>query len=271
VPARPCGCRLGEVTAAYAASRSDQASAAAQALGYRYATRRYAFSAGGRRFGEGYRALGDGEALFPRPERELYASLGWTPPGRLALQLNWTDARYRTLLADRSRLGLDGSWRLHPRAQLLFGAARERVGGIDDHSLRAGLVVSLDRMTASLGARRDDAGSGYNLGLNRSRRGETGLSWDLGMSRVQDQGIGFGRAEYQGRYGRYGIDAQDFDGRRNAALTVSGGLVAIGGGVHATRPVEGGFALVRLPGWRGSKSGARTARSAAPTRAARCW
>jgi outer membrane usher protein len=242
---------LGEVTAAYAASRSDQASAAAQALGYRFATRRYAFSAGGRRFGAGYRALGDGEALFPRPERELYASLGWTPPGRLALQLNWTDARYRTLLADRSRLGLDGSWRLHPRAQLLFGAARERVGGIDDHSLRAGLVLSLDRMTASLGARRDDAGSGYNLGLNRSRRGETGLSWDVGMSRAQDHGIGFGRAEYQGRYGRYGIDAQDFDGRRDAALTVSGGLVAIGGGVHATRPVEGGFALVRLPGLEG--------------------
>jgi len=242
---------LGEVTAAYAASRTDQASADAQALAYRYATRRYAFVAGGRRFGEGYRALGDGEALFPRPERELYASFGWTPPGRLALQLNWTDARYRTMLADRSRLGLDGSWRLHPRAQLLFGAARERVGGIDDHSVRAGLVVSLDRHTASLGARRDDAGTGYNLGLNRGRRDETGLAYDLSLAREQDRSLGFGRVEYQGERGRYALDAQDFDGSRSAALTVSGGLVAIGGGVHATRPVEGGFALVRLPGLEG--------------------
>jgi outer membrane usher protein len=242
---------LGEVDAAYAASRSDQASAAAAALGYRYATRRYAFSAGGRRFGEGYRALGDGQALFPRPERELYASLGWTPPGRLALQLNWTDVRYRSLLADRSRLGLDGSWRLHPRAQLLFGAARERVGGIDDHSVRAGLVVSLDRLTANLGARRDDGGTGYNLGLNRGRRGETGLAWDLNLARAQDRSLGFGRAEYQGERVRYALDAQDVDGSRRAGLTVSGGLVAIGGGVHAIRPVEGGFALVRLPGLEG--------------------
>lgn len=242
---------LGEVTAAYAASRTDQASAAAQALGYRYATRRYAMSAGGRRFGEGYRALGDGQALFPRPERELYASFAWTPPGRLALQLNWTDARYRTLLADRSRLGLDASWRLHPRAQLLLGAARERVGGVDDHSLRAGLVVSLERHTASLGASHDGSGSGYNLGLNRGRRGETGIAYDLNLARAQDRSLGFGRAEYQGGRGRYSIDAQDIDGRRSAALTVAGGLVAIGGGVHATRPVEGGFALVRLPGLEG--------------------
>lgn len=242
---------LGEVTAAYASSRSDQASAGAQALGYRYATRGYAFAAGGRRFGEGYRALGDGQALFPRPERELYASFAWSPPGRLALQLNWTDARYRSVLADRSRLGLDASWRLHPRAQLLFGAARERVGGIDDHSVRAGLVVSLDRHTASVGARQDDAGAGYNLGLNRGRRGETGLAYDLGLARGQDRSLGFGRAEYQGGHGRYTLDAQDIDGRRSAALTVSGGLVAIGGGVHATRPVEGGFALVRLPGLEG--------------------
>src|SRR5690606_16366320 len=130
-------------------------------------------------------------------ERELYASFAWTPPGRMALQLNWTDARYRTLLADRSRLGLDASWRLHPRAQLLFGAARERVGGVDDHSLRAGLVVSLDRHTASLGASHDDSGAGYNLGLNRGRRGETGLAYDLNLARAQGRNLGFGRAEYQ--------------------------------------------------------------------------
>jgi outer membrane usher protein len=109
--------------------------------------------------------------------------------------------------------------------------------------------------------------------LNRSRRGETGFAYDLGMSRVQDRkasasAVPSTRAEH----GRYGIDAQDFDGRRNAALTVSGGLVAIGGGVHATRPVEGGFALVRLPGPGGDReSVARTARSAAPMRAARYW
>ena len=34
----------------------------------------------------------------------------------------------------------------------------------------------------------------------------------------------------------------------NASINASGGLVAIGGSVYGTRPVDQGFALVRLPG-----------------------
>jgi len=243
---------LGEVAAALAASEAEGTSGHAQAFSYLFTTRQVGLSLGVRRFSDGYRTLGqDLQSPLPRPSDERFASLGWTPPGRLSLQLNWADSRYRALLADRRRLGVDGTWRLHPRAQLVFGAARERTGGIDDTTLRVGLGFSLDRHSVNLGARRDGGGEGYDLGIHRGRGGETGAGYDLSLNRQNGRDFAFGRAEYQGAHGRYTLNAQHADGQGDASLTVAGGLVAIGGRVHATRPVEGSFVLVRLPGLEG--------------------
>ena len=243
---------LGEFAAALAASDADGESGHAQAFSYLLTTRQVGLSLGVRRFSDGYRTLGqDPQSPFPRPADERFASLGWTPPGRVSLQLNWVDSRYRALLADRRRLSLDGTWRLHPRAQLVFGAARERAGGFDDTTLRVGLGFSLDRHSVNLGARRDGGGEGYDVAIHRGRRGETGAGYDLSLIRQDDRDVAFGRAEYQGAHGRYTLNAQHADGKGDASLTVAGGLVAIGGRVHATRPVEGSFVLVRLPGLEG--------------------
>lgn len=243
---------LGEFSAALAASEAAGVSGHAQAFGYLFNTRQVGVSLGLRRFSHGYRTLGeDPQSPLPRPADERYASLGWTPPGRLSLQLNWVDSRYRAALTDRQRLGLDGTWRLHPRAQLVFGAARERAGGFQDTTLRLGLGFSLDRHSVNLGARHDGNGEGYDVGIHRGRSGETGTGYDLSLNRQNGRDFAFGRAEYQGEHGRYTLNAQHADGTADASLTVAGGLVAIGGRVHATRPVEGSFVLVRLPGLEG--------------------
>ena len=53
--------------------------------------------------------------------------------------------------------------------------------------------------------------------------------------------------QYQGAYGRYELRRDASSGVQETTVSVSGGLVAIGGGVYASRPIQDGFALVRVP------------------------
>ena len=61
-----------------------------------------------------------------------------------------------------------------------------------------------------------------------------------------DDSHGLGQVQYQGQYGRYEALYDSAVGQPSFA--VSGGIVALGGSVHATRVVDDGFALIRAPG-----------------------
>jgi outer membrane usher protein len=56
---------------------------------------------------------------------------------------------------------------------------------------------------------------------------------------------GLGQFQYQGQYGRY--EALYDSSAKRPVFTVSGGVVAIGGSVHATRVVDDGFLVIRTP------------------------
>src|SRR6266851_2817324 len=58
---------------------------------------------------------------------------------------------------------------------------------------------------------------------------------------------GTGVIQYQNAIGRYEFEHDRINGDDANVLSASGGLVAIGGTVQAARPVDGGFALVRVP------------------------
>jgi len=80
------------------------------------------------------------------------------------------------------------------------------------------------------------------------------LSGGLGFQ-VQGQagGAAFarGRVDYDTDVGRYSGGAEWQAGRLVGLAEVTGGLIAIGGRVHATRVVDDGFALVRVAGVKG--------------------
>jgi outer membrane usher protein len=59
-----------------------------------------------------------------------------------------------------------------------------------------------------------------------------------------------GVLQYQARYGRYEVRREMVGTTARSNVTIAGGVVAIGGGVYATRPVRGSYALVRVPGVR---------------------
>jgi outer membrane usher protein len=62
-----------------------------------------------------------------------------------------------------------------------------------------------------------------------------------------DRNFSSGALQYQGQYGRYEVRRDAVDGLPQTTVTASGGLVAIGGGVYASRPIQDGFALLRVP------------------------
>jgi outer membrane usher protein len=66
-----------------------------------------------------------------------------------------------------------------------------------------------------------------------------------------DDAHGLGQFQYQGQYGRY--EALYDSAVKRPVLTVSGGVVAIGGSVHATRAVDDSFAVIRTPGVAGMR------------------
>jgi outer membrane usher protein len=74
-----------------------------------------------------------------------------------------------------------------------------------------------------------------------------------GGSTVDYQGLA--QLQYQSRYGFYEGTYERTGDRNASTLTAAVGLVAIGGGLHLTRPVQDGFALIDVsgvPGVRGS-------------------
>jgi outer membrane usher protein len=66
-----------------------------------------------------------------------------------------------------------------------------------------------------------------------------------------DTSRGVGQVQYQGQYGRYEAFYDSVVDR--PVFTVSGGVVALGGSVHATRAIDDGFALIRTPGVSGMR------------------
>ena len=252
---------VGEFGLALAHSQDDDAgSGDAVSATYSYGGRSLGLSLGARRFSAGYRNLGAPLDLLggfgARLREDDYANLSWSPLSRLSLQLGYGRQRREGLAEERSA-NLGAIWRVSTRTQLLFNVQRSQ-GLFEDTSALLSLNIAFDRDSVAFSARdrrsrgADDASDtrshGYGIDAQRSRPAGIGWGYDASVQHFDGGDSGFGQLEYQGRYGRYAVQAEHFGDRTNSRLLASGALVAIGGRVYATPPLEAGFALVRVPG-----------------------
>ncbi|WP_147652942.1 fimbria/pilus outer membrane usher protein [Vulcaniibacterium gelatinicum] len=239
---------FGEFGFSFAASDHAQAgSGQAWAASYSYGDRRYGLALGTRRFSAGYRNLGEPLAFVTgRLREDDYATVSWAPWSPFALQLGYGRQRREGEAAERNA-SLVATWRLSGRAQLQL-AVQHRQGLREDTSALLGFTYAFDRESLSLSARRDEAGESLGLDLRRSRPPGVGWGYELSAQRLEDTQTGIGQVEYQGRHGRYAARVERFAGATQAYALASGALVAIGGRMFATPPLETGFALVRAPG-----------------------
>lgn len=247
---------FGEIGFSVAASDHEEAGRGrAASLTYSYAGRWFGFGFGARRFDEGYRRLGDawlpgGDMLFGgRLREDDFVGVSLSPFERLSLQLNHSRQR-REDWPTEYNTGLVVSWGLSGRAQLLMSVQQYR-GGLQrdaDTSAMLSFSYAFDRSSAGANVRHDDSGTGYGFDARRSRQQDIDWGYDVSAQRAGDYDSGNGQLEYQGRHGRYAVQAERFGSDSSGRLLASGALVAIGGRVLATPPLESGFALVRVPG-----------------------
>jgi outer membrane usher protein len=243
---------FGEMELAASTSHAAHSTGAAFSVGFARTGGRFSVSGRVRSMTSGYTMLMLGPSE-DRPQVEVAAMLGVQATSRVSLSFQEVLARPH-LAAPLARTSVIAGIGLTRRLNAFVNASNVREGGRSHAEAFAGLTLALAPSTnASVWGQRTPGGSGVMADVQKS------LPLGIGYGyRAQAALGGSAQAEgafaAQGRYGRYEAGTQVVDGQQSAYVNVTGGVVAIGGGVHPTRTVSQSFALVRVP----EVSGVRT-------------
>ena len=250
----------GELGLSVAAADSDfDGPAWAYAASYGWQQRGFGFNAGWRRREAGFRGLGELDSTVANVREDLFVSVGTIFESSFSIRANGSrnnDGRSPVSY----RYGLDFGFRPNALVQGQLSVQRTEAGSADDTAVLLNLAFSFDigrsrwqPSSASFGADwREDGGVGVAADVRRYRPFGEGYGYDLSVREGAGPGSAFGRAEYQGRYGRYTAEAQRVEGSATRGrFEASGSITAVGGRAHLSPPTDTGFALVRIPGMAG--------------------
>ena len=168
--------------------------------------------------------------------------------GTADLALDLSHARYRDAgLSDR--VSLTASTRIAGRFNLSVTLAHAQTSRVPvDNSIFASLSVALGpRTTATASVAGERRGATEAVQIQRSLPYGEGLGYLLQAS-TGAQSLSLADVQYQGRYGLYEVDVTHTPGNTQTTLSASGALVAIGGRILPTRPIQDSYALIRVPG-----------------------
>lgn len=259
---------VGEIELTVAGSRHDTEDGWAGSLAYSYASRLFSLGWALRTFSDHY-ATTSLKAPEDRPRLEATALVGFPITTRSTVTLQYTHTDFRDA-GPQERVSGSVSVRLTGRASLFVTASHARqpeqkpetavFTGLtyflgDSTTATASHEVSRHQHTTALEAQRSlplGTGLGYRV---RAVRAEQDLPQEEGRSggsAVDYQGLA--DLQYQSQYGFYEASYERINGRNSSMLTAAAGLVAIGGGVQLSRPVQDGYALVRVPGVAGVRA-----------------
>lgn len=247
------GLGRSELEATAAASADRGAPGAAGLLAWRVASRRLSFGADAslstREYATSTLRAAQDRALW---RAGAYASLPVGPDLSVQLQYTVDDRRDHGLsqgLTARSTL------QLAPRAWLLLSAGATRAGAARPvGEVMVQLVVAApDGSTFDAGLHSSTAATGASSGAQRALPTGPGYGYRVRADSAGD-GSFSGLAQAQAGFGRYEAGWDRTPTTSIGSVTAAGALVAVGGRVFATRPVEQSFALVRVPGVAGVRA-----------------
>jgi outer membrane usher protein len=240
--------RLGEVETIAAVSRTHGSSGYAGSIAYEYSARPGGIALAVRHASRDYSTLSSAGG-FEWARLDVAAALTARVTSRATLGMSWQSLAYYADVSDARRGTVTATVGIGRRASLYFGASRTSV----ERRWATGAFASLG---VSLGTR-----SMMNVSIEHER-GNRRTTVDI--QRALPYGTGYGyrvqtaaggaspdldaEMRAQSSFGRFAVRQTVVDGQSAALFDASGALVVIGGGVHATRPVQDGFALVRVPG-----------------------
>jgi outer membrane usher protein len=236
----------------------------AGSIAYEYSGRRGGLAFAARRATTDYATLATRDTL-DRMRMDLAGQAGLRLTGRVSLGATLLSRSYYTAeiaspigndapaasrVAQARRAAMTTTIGMGRRTSLYLSATRELMDHRWTTGAYAGLGVALDhrravtasiervgdRMRATIDTQQAlPIGSGLGYRVQSSAGDAASASLDAELSA-------------QSSFGRYALRQMVVNGQSATLLDASGGLVFIGGAMHATRPVQDGFALVRVPG-----------------------
>lgn len=243
---------FGELEAVAGVSQGRSGRGAAGSLSFTHAGRRISFGVTVQPATRHYAAVSTMPGV-DRPRFEISGFASAQAWGRANVTLQHSQARTRDGEA-RERTSLLASARVTRKLDLVASGTRGLQDGRPVRQLFAGLTLSFGTGdTATVAAERLADHVQTVAEVRRPMPVGTGYGYRL---RAEDgaRRLWTGTLEYQNKYGRYEMHRERVAGVEHTRLSATGGLVTIGGGVYASRPIQSSFALVRVPQVRGVRA-----------------
>jgi len=238
---------VGELSGAFGVSRNESETGFAGSLVYQYIGRPVNYGAFVQVFSSRYAnvSLNAGQ---DRSLLDVSAFVGAQLGRRISLTLQYSASELRDGASSR-RASATANVSLIHDANLYVSGARTRRAGRNANEAFVGLSYYLGASTTASASyqRLDGVGTG-SLDVQKSLPFGTGFGYRVNGTATGDENGGGATVQYQGPFGLYEAAYQRTNGQDAKTLSVSGGVVAIGGEVFPTRPVGDAFALIRVPG-----------------------
>lgn len=188
------------------------------------------------------------KATDGRPKLAADAFVGFQVGPRTSVGLRYSYAGYRDK-GPESRLSIVSTTRLTDRLNLyLTGRRSLQVDGNVNEFLVGLNYYFGNQISGSLSHNKSGAEATNSVDLQKSLPVGSGFGFRFRAEHAEKEDRVNGVLQYQGPYGRYEVDHQHVDRREVTTLNVAGGLVAIGGTVYPSRPIQDSFAVIRVPG-----------------------
>lgn len=239
---------IGQIDLSAAASASGERGGAAAFASYAYQTKRFGVSGSVRLMTAGYANL----SMTPQDRRSAVEVSALTS---VMITNGMSFAAQYAFAADRDagpsfRVGASTSAQIDARLGLMVSASRSILpDGTTPMDLFVTLTCTLDgNVTAALGASYQNGKSEGTLEVNKPLPRGTGYGFRaLGV--LGDDSSATAGGQYQTSFGRYQATASYADGKPHLSLDAAGAVVAVkGAGLFLSRPVQDGFAVIRVPG-----------------------
>lgn len=240
--------RFGSVELTGAASRSGGRTGTASGLAYEYSGRTGSVQFAMRHASDAYATLSS-RRMAMALRRDMLASGTLRVLPRLTISSQWHAQQAQTPLPASRRASLSSTLTVTERVAVFMTASQTRVGQEWSPAYFAGLSLGVrPRASAGMSAQHSEGRSRLVADLQQSAPVGTGVGY-----RVQASGLGGeptltdGDLRLHTRWGQVDVRHSHIDGAGGTSIQMNGALVAIGGRVLATRPIQDGFALVRVP------------------------
>ena len=240
--------RFGALEVALAASRHAGQAGVGGSVAYEYSAERGSIGAAWRQASASYATLSTrrgGRAT----RHELLASATLRVLRRGTLGLTWQTQGSHAGEDDYTRAGVTSTFSLSSRMNAFATVSRSRFDGAWSTTAYTGLSLGIGpRASSSLSYEHVDGRGRLLADVQRAAPIGPGVGYRVQAATAsQAAALVDGELRAQTRWAQLDVQHSVISGSSGLYGQINGALVAIGGRVLATRPVQNGFALVRVP------------------------